>query len=91
MGLQLNAVMWCDSVSPIKEYVRAGQGVGLFSGGSAEAGKMATIVKRLPKTRSAKVLRGTTKKIAAGNEYRIPPTIDDDPVILNDSQRIWRC
>jgi DNA-binding transcriptional LysR family regulator len=38
MGLKLNVVMWCDSVDPIKEYVQAGLGVGLFYRGSAEAG-----------------------------------------------------
>ena len=38
MGLKLNVVMWCDSIEPVKEYVRAGLGVGLFYRGSAEAG-----------------------------------------------------
>ncbi|HXV83240.1 MAG TPA: propionyl-CoA synthetase [Candidatus Binatia bacterium] len=45
--------------------------------------KVATVVKRLPKTRSGKILRGTIKKIADGVQYRIPPTIDD-PVILDE-------
>ena len=45
--------------------------------------KVATVVKRLPKTRSGKILRGTIKRIADGVEYRIPPTIDD-PAILNE-------
>jgi propionyl-CoA synthetase len=45
--------------------------------------KVATVVKRLPKTRSGKILRGTMKKIADGVEYRIPATIDD-PVILDE-------
>jgi propionyl-CoA synthetase len=45
--------------------------------------KVATIVKRLPKTRSGKIVRGTIKKIADGLEYRIPPTIDD-PAILEE-------
>jgi propionyl-CoA synthetase len=45
--------------------------------------KVATVVKRLPKTRSGKILRGTVKKIADGVDYRIPPTIDD-PVILDE-------
>ncbi len=45
--------------------------------------KKVTIVKRLPKTRSGKVLRGTMKKIADGNEYRMPATIDD-PSILDE-------
>jgi propionyl-CoA synthetase len=45
--------------------------------------KVATVVNRLPKTRSGKVLRGTMKKIADGVEYRMPATIDD-PVILDE-------
>jgi propionyl-CoA synthetase len=45
--------------------------------------KVATVVKRLPKTRSGKILRGTMKKIADGNEYRVPATIDD-PLILDE-------
>lgn len=44
--------------------------------------KVATIVQQLPKTRSGKVLRGTMKKIADGNEYKMPATIDD-PAILD--------
>jgi propionyl-CoA synthetase len=45
--------------------------------------KVAMIVKRLPKTRSGKILRGTIKKIADGVDYRLPPTIDD-PAILDE-------
>ena len=45
--------------------------------------RIATVVKRLPKTRSGKILRGTIKKIADGAEYRVPPTIDD-PIILDE-------
>ena len=43
--------------------------------------KVATIVNRLPKTRSGKIVRGTIKKIADGVEYRMPPTIEDATVI----------
>ncbi|MBT5874293.1 MAG: propionyl-CoA synthetase [Candidatus Latescibacteria bacterium] len=45
--------------------------------------KLATGVQRLPKTRSGKILRGTIKKIADGETYRVPATIDD-PDILNE-------
>ncbi len=41
------------------------------------------VVKRLPKTRSGKILRGTMRSIAAGKEYRMPSTIDD-PAILDE-------
>jgi propionyl-CoA synthetase len=45
--------------------------------------KQAALVKRLPKTRSGKVLRGTMRKIADGEPYKVPPTIDD-PAILDE-------
>lgn len=51
--------------------------------GAVASFKQASIVKRLPKTRSGKTLRGTMKKIADGTEYRMPPTIDD-PAILDE-------
>ena len=43
--------------------------------------KIATVVKRLPKTRSGKIVRGTIKKMADGVEYRVPATIEDASVI----------
>ena len=43
--------------------------------------KVATVVNRLPKTRSGKIVRGTIKKIADGVDYKIPPTIEDATVI----------
>jgi propionyl-CoA synthetase len=45
--------------------------------------KVVTVVPRLPKTRSGKILRGTVKKMADGVPYTVPPTIDD-PVILDE-------
>ncbi|MGE5832358.1 MAG: AMP-binding enzyme, partial [Methanomicrobiales archaeon] len=45
--------------------------------------RQAAVVKRLPKTRSGKILRGTMKKIADGEPYAVPPTIDD-PDILDE-------
>jgi propionyl-CoA synthetase len=49
--------------------------------GPVAAFKSATVVKRLPKTRSGKILRGTMQKIADGLDYKMPATIDD-PAIL---------
>jgi propionyl-CoA synthetase len=49
--------------------------------GPVAAFKVATVVKRLPKTRSGKILRGTMQKIADGQDYKTPATIDD-PAIL---------
>ena len=51
--------------------------------GPVAAFKQAQVVKRLPKTRSGKILRGTMRKIADGKEYTVPPTIDD-PAILGE-------
>jgi propionyl-CoA synthetase len=45
--------------------------------------KTAAVVKRLPKTRSGKILRGTMKRIADGQEWKMPATIDD-PAILDE-------
>jgi len=45
--------------------------------------KETAVVARLPKTRSGKILRSTMRKIADGEEYKIPSTIDD-PSILGE-------
>jgi propionyl-CoA synthetase len=49
--------------------------------GPVAAFKTATIVKRLPKTRSGKILRSTMRSIADKQEYKIPATIDDYAVL----------
>jgi propionyl-CoA synthetase len=51
--------------------------------GPVAAFKLAMAVPRLPKTRSGKILRGTMRKIADGEDYKMPATIDD-PVILDE-------
>jgi propionyl-CoA synthetase len=51
--------------------------------GAVAAFKTATVVDRLPKTRSGKVLRATMRKIADGERYTSPATIDD-PAILGE-------
>src|SRR3954452_19254809 len=45
--------------------------------------KQAVVVDRLPKTRSGKILRGTMRRIADGEKYTTPATIDD-PVVLDE-------
>ncbi len=45
--------------------------------------KDTAVVARLPKTRSGKILRGTMRKIADGQTYSMPATIDD-PAILGE-------
>jgi propionyl-CoA synthetase len=51
--------------------------------GPVAAFKLAITVARLPKTRSGKILRGTIKKIADGDSWQMPATIDD-PVVLDE-------
>ncbi len=51
--------------------------------GPVAAFKLAITVARLPKTRSGKILRGTIKKIADGDKWTMPATIDD-PSILDE-------
>ena len=45
--------------------------------GPVSAFKTATVVDRLPKTRSGKILRGVMRQIADNKSYRMPATIDD--------------
>ena len=51
--------------------------------GPVAAFKLAVVVDRLPKTRSGKILRAIMVKIADGQEYKMPATIDD-PAILDE-------
>ena len=51
--------------------------------GPVAAFKLAVVVDRLPKTRSGKILRATMVKIADGEAFKMPATIDD-PAILDE-------
>jgi propionyl-CoA synthetase len=57
--------------------------------GPVAAFKEARVVARLPKTRSGKILRATLRKVADGEDYAVPPTIDD-PVILDEIGAVLR-
>jgi propionyl-CoA synthetase len=48
--------------------------------------KQAVVVKRLPKTKSGKILRGTMRRIVDGKKYTIPSTIDD-PTTLKEIEK----
>jgi len=50
--------------------------------GAVASFKKAVVVNRLPKTRSGKVLRGTMRKIADGEIYTVPSTIDDPTTLV---------
>ncbi len=51
--------------------------------GPVAAFKLVTVVDRLPKTRSGKILRATMVKIADDEGFKMPATIDD-PAILDE-------
>jgi propionyl-CoA synthetase len=51
--------------------------------GPVAAFKIAITVGRLPKTRSGKILRGTMKKLADGDSWTVPATVDD-PAIFDE-------
>jgi propionyl-CoA synthetase len=51
--------------------------------------KTALVVERLPKTRSGKILRGTMRRIADGEDYATPATIDD-PAALDEVADVLR-
>lgn len=57
--------------------------------GPVAAFKLIARVARLPKTRSGKILRGTVRRIANGESWTMPATIDD-PSILDDMAETLR-
>ena len=57
--------------------------------GPVAAFKLAVVVDRLPKTRSGKILRATMVKIANGEDFKVPATIDD-PAILDEIREALR-
>ena len=79
--LVLNAGVERDHEEIVKEVIQSVRG----RIGPVASFKKATVVKRLPKTRSGKILRGTIQKIADNKDYKIPATIDD-PTILGEME-----
>lgn len=57
--------------------------------GPVAAFKQVCTVKRLPKTRSGKILRATIRAIADGEDFKIPATIDD-PAILDEIAEVLK-
>jgi len=51
--------------------------------GAVACFKRAIVAERLPKTRSGKILRATLRKIADGEPYTVPSTIED-PAVLDE-------
>ena len=52
--------------------------------------KTAPVMERLPKTRSGKILRQTMRKIADGEAYKIPATIDDPAILGEIAEGLWK-
>ncbi len=75
--LVLNAGVDRDEVDVVKEVIQRVRD----QIGPVAAFKTATIVKRLPKTRSGKILRGTMRSIADQKKYKVPATIDDYAIL----------
>ena len=57
--------------------------------GPVAAFKEVSVVPALPKTRSGKILRGTMRGIADGDEVTVPSTIED-PAVLDSLRPILR-
>ena len=77
--LVLNAGVTRDHADIVKEVIQMVRD----RIGPVASFKTATVVGRLPKTRSGKILRGTIQKIADNQDYKVPATIDD-PTILDE-------
>ena len=56
--------------------------------GPVAAFKQAVVVERLPKTRSGKILRGTLRRMADGDAYTVPATIDDPAILTEIAARL---
>jgi propionyl-CoA synthetase len=68
---------------PIAEIAEEAVGLVRQRIGPVASFRTALVVERLPKTRSGKILRGTMRRIADGEDYTMPATIDD-PAILGE-------
>ena len=58
--------------------------------GPVAAFKTALVVPALPKTRSGKILRGTMQRIADGQDYKMPATIDDSSTLTEIAEALRR-
>ena len=68
---------------PVEEIVKECAALVRQEIGPVAAYRMTLVVDRLPKTRSGKILRATMVKIADGDSFKTPATIDD-PAILDE-------
>ena len=56
--------------------------------GAVAALKLATVIEKLPKTRSGKILRATMRSMADGKEWSVPSTIEDESVLAEIQKSI---
>jgi propionyl-CoA synthetase len=84
--LVLKAGTTCDPGDVVRDAVRMVRD----QIGPVAAFKTATVVKRLPKTRSGKILRGVMRKIADSEEYTTPATIDDGAILVEIEEALRR-
>lgn len=56
--------------------------------GAVAALKLATVIEKLPKTRSGKILRATMRSMADGKEWNVPSTIEDETVLADIQKAI---
>jgi len=56
--------------------------------GAVAALKLATVIEKLPKTRSGKILRATMRSMADGKEWSVPSTIEDESVLADIQKSI---
>jgi propionyl-CoA synthetase len=76
-------VLKANATRPVAEIEKDVVGLVRDRIGPVAAFRMVLCVKRLPKTRSGKILRGTMQKIADREDWKMPATIDD-PAILDE-------
>jgi propionyl-CoA synthetase len=84
--LVLKAGTTCDPGDVVRDAIRMVRD----QIGPVAAFKTATVVKRLPKTRSGKILRGVMRKIADAEEYTTPATIDDGAILVEIEEALRR-
>jgi propionyl-CoA synthetase len=82
----LKAGVECDVDELEREIVQRVRG----QVGAIAAPKRVTVVTRLPKTRSGKVLRKTIRQIADGEDYAVPATVDDPAILDEVSEALGR-
>ena len=75
---------------PVDEIAQEAVGLVRRRIGAVASFRTALVVERLPKTRSGKILRGTLRRIADGEDYTMPATIDDPAILPEITEALAR-